>query len=75
MYDRFVRDTFGLKKIADIKHSDIKWFYQKLLEERGIQANTLDTIHCVLHPAFQLAVRDDIRKNPTYSVMAEIKKR
>ena len=76
MYDRFVRDTFGLKKIADIKYSDIKWFYQQLLEERGIQANTLDTIHTVLHPAFQLAVRDDvIRKNPTDGVMAEIKKR
>ena len=76
MYDRFVRDTFGLKKIADIKYSDIKWFYQQLLEERGIQANTLDTIHTVLHPAFQLAVRDNvIRKNPTDGVMAEIKKR
>ena len=76
MYDRFVRDTFGLKKITDIKYSDVKWFYQQLLEEKGIQANTLDTIHTVLHPAFQLAVRDDIiRKNPTDGVMAEIKKR
>lgn len=75
MYDRFVRDSFGMKKIADIKYSDINWFYHQLMEEKGIQANTLDTIHTVLHPTFQLAVRDDIiRKNPTDGVMAEIKR-
>ena len=75
MYDRFVRDSFGMKKIAAIKYSDINWFYHQLMEEKGIQANTLDTIHTVLHPTFQLAVRDDIiRKNPTDGVMAEIKR-
>ena len=35
----------------------------------------LETIHTLLHPTFQLAVRDDIiRKNPTDGVMAELKK-
>lgn len=75
MYDRFVRESFGKRRIAEVKYSDVKWFYYQLLNERHIQANTLDTIHCVLHPTFQLAVRDDIiRKNPTEGVMAEIKK-
>ena len=41
-----------------------------------MQANTVDTIHTVLHPTFQLAVRDEIiRKNPTDGVMAEIKRK
>ena len=75
MYDRFVRESFGKRRIAEVKYSDVKWFYYQLLNERHIQANTLDTIHCVLHPTFQLAVRDDIiRKNPTEGVMAEIKR-
>ena len=35
----------------------------------------METIHTLLHPTFQLAVRDDIiRKNPTDGVMAELKK-
>lgn len=76
MYDHFVRDGFGKRKIADIKYSDVMYFYYYLLNERKLQANTLDTIHTVLHPTFQLAVRDNIiRLNPSSGVMAEIKKR
>ena len=73
MYDRFVRDTFGMKKIKDIKYSDVLHFYYHLLNERELGYNTLDTIHTLLHPTFQLAVRDDIiRKNPSDGVMKEI---
>lgn len=75
MYDQFIRGGFGLKKIGEFKYSDIKFFYYFLLNEKKLQVNTLDTIHTILHPTFQMAVRDDvIRKNPTDGVMAEIKK-
>jgi len=76
MYNRFVRDTFGIRKIGEVKYSDIMQFYYYLLNKEGMQANTVDTIHTILHPTFQLAVRDDvIRKNPSDGVMAEIKKK
>lgn len=72
MYDRFIRDTFGKKKIADIKYSDVIQFYNYLIEKQELQINTLESIHTLLHPTFQLAVRDEIiRKNPTDGVMAE----
>lgn len=75
MYDRFIRDGFGKKKIATVKYSDVLKFYQHLLKEKNIQINTLETIHTVLHPTLQLAVRDDIiRSNPSDGVMAQIKK-
>lgn len=75
MYNQFVRDDLGKRKIADIKYSDVKFFYYHLLNDRNLQINTLDTIHTVLHPTFSMAVRDDIiRKNPSDGVMAEIKK-
>lgn len=75
MYDRFVRNGFGKKKIATIKYSDIIQFYQGLLKNKGMQVNTLDTIHTILHPTFQLAVRDNIiRTNPTDGVMAQLKR-
>ena len=76
MYDRFVREGFGKRKIGEIKYSDVLYFYYVLLNDRGLQVNTLETIHTVLHPTFQLAVRDDIiRNNPSDGVMAEIKKK
>lgn len=76
MYDHFVREGFGARKIGEIKYSDVRYFYYHLLNEKGLQANTVDTIHTILHPTFQLAVRDDIiRTNPSDGVMAEIKKK
>lgn len=75
MYNRFVRDGFGKKKIGSIKYSDVLQFYHDLVTNRGLQINTLETIHTVLHPTFQLAVRDNIiRNNPSDGVMAELKK-
>jgi integrase len=75
-YNRFVRDTFGKRKLVDVKFSDVMHFYLHLLNVDGIALGTLDSVHCVLHPTFELAVRDDIiRKNPTDGVMKEISKK
>ena len=75
-WDHFVRDGFGKKKIGNVKYSDVIQFYTHLIVERGLAVNTLESIHTVLHPTFQLAVRDDIiRKNPTEGAYAEVKKR
>lgn len=75
MYDHFVRESFGRRKIASVKYSDVKKFYYGLLMDQTLKPNTLDNVHTQLHPAFQMAVRDGlIRVNPTDGVMAEIKK-
>ena len=75
MYDHFVRQGFGRRKIAKIRYTDVKEFYYGLILNEEIKSNTLDNIHTQLHPAFQMAVRDNLlRINPTAGVMAEIKK-
>ncbi len=75
IYDRYVREGFGRKRISDVVYSDVLMFYKALLD-RGLKVNTIDSVHCVLHPTFQMAVRDNIlRNNPTDGVMAEIKKK
>lgn len=72
-YDHYIRETFGRKRIAEIKYSDVLQFYYYLLNQKEISLGTLDSIHCLLHPTFQLAVRDEIiRKNPTDGAMKEI---
>lgn len=75
-WNHFIRDTFGKKKVKDVKYSDVLYFYTDLLHNQNIQINTLENINTVLRPAFQLAVRDDIiRKNPVDGAYAEVKKR
>jgi integrase len=74
-YNQYVRDGFGNRKIADIKYSDVLAFYLSLMKERGLTVSTVDSVHCILRPTFQLAFRDDIiRKNPCEGAMAEVKK-
>lgn len=75
MYDRYVRDTLGKRKLSVIRYSDVKAFYMSLLTESKLAVTTLDNIHSVLHPSFDMAVRDDIiRRNPSDGIMADIKK-
>lgn len=75
MYNHFVRPTFGKRLIGKIKYSDVKKFYYRIILDEEMKANTLDSIHTQLHPAFRMAVRDGLlRQNPTDGLMAEIKK-
>lgn len=76
IWKHFIKDTFGKKKIKDVKYSDVLFFYSDLLNDKGLQVNTLENINTVLRPSFQLAVRDDIiRKNPVDGAYTEVKKR
>ncbi len=75
MYNHFVRDTLGKRKISKIRYSDVKHFYNQIIGEQKMKACTLENVHTQLHPAFQMAVRDGLlRNNPTDGIMAEIKK-
>lgn len=47
MYDRFIRDTFGKKKIAEIKYSDVLQFYNYLLDKQACRRTPWKAfIHC-----------------------------
>ena len=49
----------GNKRIAMLKKSDIKRFYNYIADERGLKASTIDSIHTVLHQILDMAVDDD----------------
>lgn len=75
MYRNYIADSFGLKKIANVRYSDVKAFYNSLINERGFKPNSMEIVNTILHPVFTLAVRDGyIRTNPTDGAMSEIKK-
>ena len=75
VYDHFVRETFGKRKIAEIRYSDIVAFYNYLLDEKNVSIGTLESVQGLLHPTFEMAVRDGIvRANPTKGVIGDLKR-
>ncbi len=75
MYEHFVKDGFGRRKLRDIRKSDVRRFYNGLLDKKCLKVNTLDGLHTVIHQLFGLAVDDCyIVKNPSDGVMGECKK-
>ena len=74
MYDLFVRPTFGKNRLSTVKKSDVRKFYNRLVDDKILKIATVDIIHNVLHQTFQVAVDDGfIRQNPTDNMMRELK--
>jgi len=73
-YNRYVRKGFGKKRLSEVRYSEVLAYYKGLIE-RGLGVCTVDNIHTLLHPTFQMAVRDDvIRNNPSDGALSEVKK-
>lgn len=75
VYELFVEQTLGQRKINTIKKSDVRAFYNYLMENRGLKLATVDNVHTVLHQVFDLAVEDEyLRNNPSDNALKELKR-
>lgn len=76
MYENFVQSSrLGKMRVSDVRKSDVKAFYNTLVEERGLQSSTLDSIQAVLYQVFDIAVEDEyLRSNPSSNALKEIKR-
>lgn len=75
MYEQFVRDDLGQHKITTLKRSDIRRFYNYLIDERCLKVATVDNIHTVLHQVLDIAVEDCyLRNNISDNALKELKK-
>jgi len=57
-----MHDNFGMKKLIEVKYSDVLQYYYYLLNDLDVSISTVETTHGLLHPTFTLAVRDEIIK-------------
>ena len=74
-YNKYVRDSFGKKPISKVRYSDVLLFYKSIIDQ-GFAVSVVEAVHTVLHPTFQMAVRDGvIRANPSDGLVGEIKKK
>lgn len=75
MYEHFVKHSFGMRKLQKIRKSDVRRYYNSLLDSKRLAVSTLDNIHTVLHQVFKIAVEDGyIRLNPSDDVLGEVKR-
>lgn len=74
MYRTFVQPGFGKNRISMVKKSDVKKFYNSLVDGKRMKVSTLENIHNVLRQVFQIAVDDNfIRVNPCHNMLREFK--
>ncbi len=74
MYELFVSNDLGQHKITTLKRSDIRRFYNYLIDERNLKISTVDGIHNVLHQVLSLAVEDGyLRYNISDNALKELK--
>ena len=74
MYNQFVAPTLGKMKLAKVKRSDVKRFYNNLADEQNLKISTIDSIHTILHQVLQMGVDDMIiRINPSDNILKELK--
>lgn len=74
-YEQYVKDYIGRYPLRHIKKSDIRQFYNKLIDEGILRIRTIDVIQNVLHQVLDLAVDDGyIRTNPADKAFMELKR-
>ena len=74
LYQMYVAPGFGKTRISELVKSDVKRFYNTLVDVRGLAINTVDGVHTVLRQVLDMAVDDNyIRRNPADNVLKELK--
>ena len=74
MYSMYVQPQFGKKRISSLVKSDVKRFYNTLIDEKCLAVSAIDAIHTVLHQVLSMAVDDSYpRHNSADNVLKELK--
>lgn len=74
MYEQFVYPSFGERKLSTLKRSDIRRFYNTLVEVRHVKVRSVENIQTVMYQVMELAVEDGyIRNNLASNALKELK--
>lgn len=74
MYRTFVSPEIGKLRIATLRKSDLKAFYNSLMDDKNLKIATVDNIHTVLHQVLEVAVEDHyMRTNLSDNLLKELR--
>ena len=75
MYRQFVEEDFGKIKVVELKRTDVRAFYNSLLDSRHLKVSTIDSVHTVMQHVLELCLEDDYpRYNPSDNALKELKR-
>lgn len=75
MYLKFVAPRFGKIRLSDLRRSDVRAFYNSIIDNGDMKVSTLDSVHTILHQVLGLAVEDEyLRFNPADGALKELKR-
>lgn len=75
MYMKFVAPRFGKIRLTDLKRSDVRAFYNSIIDNQCMKVSTLDSVHTILHQVLGIAVEDEyLRFNPSDGALKELKR-
>ncbi len=75
LYNRFIKDDLGSKKISEIQYTDIRKAYCRLLDDKNISFGTLKILHTGINAVLNAAVINrEIESNPAGQVMRNLRK-
>ena len=74
MYRTFVSPEIGKLRIATLRKSDLKAFYNSLMDDKNLKIATVDNIHTVLHQVLEVAVEDHyMRTNLSDNLLKDLR--
>ena len=75
LYGTHIRPSLGSKKLKSVKFSDIQKLYITMMQELGLKASTVQSVHSILYQMFDTAVMDNvIRTNPCANVLKSLRR-
>lgn len=73
LWRRLVAPSIGNREVEKLRYSDVAKFFSSLADENGLGASSINNVYSLVHPVFELAVKDDlIKKNPSNGVKNDI---
>ena len=72
-YDRYAYPAIGEQAVVSLKRSEVKRFFNSLVDNKKLKFGTVDCVHTILHQVLQIAVDDElIQSNPSDNAFKEL---
>lgn len=73
LWKNHIKNSIGTMKLKNIKTSQLKKYFNDLVESKNLSAGTLSIIYNIIYPVLQMAVDDDVlRRNYCAGILKDI---
>lgn len=75
VYEHYVKNSFGELKIENIRKTDVKAFYNDLIDKKSLKSSSVTVISQILRQVLEIGIEDGyIRTNPISGALRDLQK-